>query len=115
MSGSAPTPIQFARGSYGAVANGHVSSTVFQHSFSLDVRVGQVMIITFTGAGPMRGGVNAPAGQSGDGPYYGTGNSYTVPADGIYTVYCGADTMAGNPWTGGFTLAVLVANPTSSP
>jgi hypothetical protein len=115
MSGSAPTPIQFAPGSYGAVANGNVTSTVFQQSFSLNVRAGQVMIITFTGAGPMRGGVSAPAGQAGDGPYYGTGNSYTIPADGIYTVYCGADTMAGSPWTGGFTLAVLVANPLPTP
>jgi hypothetical protein len=45
-----PTPIHFAPGSYGAVADGQVTSTVLQQSFSLQVRAGQVMIITFTGA-----------------------------------------------------------------
>jgi hypothetical protein len=111
MSGSAPIQIEFAPGSYGTTIDGEVTATVFQQSYAMQVSAGQVMIITFTGAGPMRGGVTAPAGQSGDGPYYGTGNTYTAPVNGVYIVYCGANTMAGAPWTGGFTLAVLVSNP----
>jgi hypothetical protein len=111
MSGSTPTPIHFAPGSYGAVVNGYVSEEVFQQDFVLEVSAGQTMIITFTGAGPMRGGVSGPGGVGGDGPYYGTGNTFAIPTSGLWTVYAGVNTMAGAPWTGGFTLAVLVANP----
>jgi hypothetical protein len=108
-----PTRIEFARGSYGAVAQGHVTLEAPQHAFTVDVRAGQTMIITFTGAGTMRGSVSGP-GEGGDGPYYGTGDSYLVPADGLATISAGANTMAED-WTGGFTLAVLVTNPTATP
>ena len=63
------------------------------------------MIITFTGAGPMRGQVQCVGG--GDGPYYGTGNTFSIPATGECQITVGANTMADN-WTGGFTLAILV-------
>ncbi len=106
-----PTPIAFHAGSYGAIAQGHVTLDTPQQAFTVAVRAGQTMIITFTGAGTMRGSVSGP-GSGGDGPYYGGGDSYLVPADGLATVSAGANTMAEN-WTGGFTLAVLVTNPTA--
>jgi hypothetical protein len=101
-----PTPIHFAPGSFGAVANGHVTPADPLQAFTIKVGAGQTMIITFVGAGPMRGSVSGPGG--GDGPYHGTGDSFVFPDSGTYTLNVGANTMAGSPWTGGFTLAVLV-------
>jgi hypothetical protein len=104
-----PITIEFAPGSYGAIAQGHVTMSEPQQTFRLDVKAGQVMIITFAGAGTMRGSVQCQGGV-GDGPYYGTGNSITITTSGECDISAGANTMA-EPWTGNFTLAVLVYTP----
>jgi hypothetical protein len=102
-------PIEFGSGSYGAVVQGHVTMSEPQQTFKLDVMAGQIMVITFAGAGTMRGSVQC-AGGIGDGPYYGTGNSITITTTGECVISAGANTMA-EPWTGNFTLAVLVYTP----
>ncbi len=97
--------LHFATGSYGVMANGHVTASEPQQVYTFDANAGQTMIITFTGAGPMRGQVQCQGG--GDGPYYGTGNTFSIPATGECRITVGANTMAEN-WTGGFTVAILV-------
>jgi hypothetical protein len=101
-----PISLHFAPGSYGAIAQGHVTPGAWLQAFTLNVRAGQTMIVTFTGAGAMRGEISGPGG--GGGPFYGGGDSFVFPASGTFTLEVGANTMAGSPWTGGFTLAVLV-------
>jgi hypothetical protein len=101
-----PIPIKFAAGSYGAVVNGKVIVGAPLTTYSLKVKAGRVLIVTFTGGGPMRGSVSCPGGV-GDGPWYGTGNTITATTAGVCTITVGANTMAAD-WTGGFTMAVLV-------
>ena len=55
----------------------------------------------------MRGGINFPGG-SGDGPFSGEGNTITLPTSGDYILYLGQNTMAGEPWVGGYSLGVMV-------
>ena len=100
-----PIPIKFTPGSYGAVVNGKVTTAAPLTTYSLKVKAGQVLIVTFTGGGPMRGSVSCPGGV-GDGPWYGTGNTITATTAGVCTITVGANTMAAD-WTGGFTMAVL--------
>lgn len=100
-----PIPLEFAKGSYGALAQGQVTTSQPQQVFKLNVEAGQLMTITFAGAGPMRGSVQCQGGVA-DGPFEGTGNTITVKVSGECDISVGANTMA-NTWTGGFTLAVL--------
>jgi hypothetical protein len=106
---ASPIVLKFAKGSYGVMAQGHVTASAPQQVFRVDVEAGQVMIITFAGAGTMRGSV-ACQGGVGDGPYDGTGNSITIKVSGNCDISVGANTMASE-WTGDFTLAVLVYRP----
>jgi hypothetical protein len=111
---ASPITIQFAPGSYGAVANGQVTSGNPLQTYKLDVAAGQVMILTFAGAGPMRGQVQCQGGVGG-GPYYGGGDSIKITTAGECEITVGANTMADPVWTGGFTLAVLVYTPPKVP
>ena len=97
-------PLHFAPGSYGAIANGRATATEPQQNFTFNANAGQTLIITFTGAGSMRGQVQCLGGS--DGPYYGGGDSFKVPATGECRIRVGANPMA-EQWTGDFTLAVL--------
>ncbi len=106
---ASPIILKFAKGSYGVMAQGHVTQSSPQQDYRIDVEAGQVMTITFAGAGPMRGSVSCQGGV-GDGPYYGTGNSITIKVSGNCDISAGANTMA-HEWTGDFTLAVLVYRP----
>lgn len=106
---ASPITLKFAKGSYGVLAQGHVTPHAPQQVYRVDVDAGQVLTITFAGAGPMRGSVTCQGGV-GDGPYYGTGNSITVKVSGNCDISVGANTMA-NEWTGDFTLAVLAYRP----
>jgi hypothetical protein len=101
-----PVTIEFAPGSYGAVAQGHVTMSDPQTTYKLQVSAGQTMILTFAGAGPMRGSVQCQGGVGG-GPYYGTGDTIKITTSGECSISAGANTMAEG-WTGNFTLAVLV-------
>jgi len=102
---ASPVTLEFAKGSYGALAQGQVTQSEPQQVFKLDVAAGQLLTITFAGAGPMRGSVQC-AGNVADGPFEGTGNTVQVKISGECNISVGANTMAA-PWTGGFTLAVL--------
>lgn len=104
---SCPIPLRFARGSYGAMADGVLTQMPDARYYSINARAGQRMIITFTGLGAMRGGITYPAG-GGDGPFDGQGTVITLPSNGTYIIYLGQNTMAGDPWRGGYTLSVLV-------
>lgn len=106
---ASPITLKFAKGSYGVLAQGHVTPHAPQQVYRVSVDAGQVVTITFAGAGPMRGSVSCQGGV-GDGPYYGTGNSITVKVSGDCDISVGANTMA-NEWTGDFTLAVLAYRP----
>jgi hypothetical protein len=106
---ASPIILKFAKGSYGVMAQGHVTASEPQQVFRVNVDAGQVVTITFAGAGPMRGSVTCQGGV-GDGPYYGTGNSITVKVSGNCDISAGANTMANN-WTGDFTIAVLAYRP----
>jgi hypothetical protein len=106
---ASPITLTFAKGSYGVLAQGHVTAKEPQQVYKLDVEAGQIMTITFAGAGPMRGSVQCQGGVA-DGPYEGTGNSITIKQSGDCAISVGANTMANN-WTGDFTLAVLVYKP----
>lgn len=106
---ASPIPIEFARGSYGAIAQGQVTANEPQQTFRLDVDAGQIMVIAFAGAGTMRGSVQCQGGVA-DGPFNGSGNSITIKKSGECDISVGANTMA-EQWTGGFTLAVLVYKP----
>lgn len=106
---ASPIILKFAKGSYGVMAQGHVTPHAPQQVYRVNVDAGQVMTITFAGAGPMRGSVSCRGGV-GDGPYYGTGNSIAVKVSGNCDISVGANTMA-NEWTGDFTLAVLAYRP----
>jgi len=104
-----PITLKFAKGSYGVMAQGHVTPHAPQQVFRVNVDAGQVMTITFAGGGPMRGSVTCQGGV-GDGPYAGTGNSITIKVSGNCDISVGANTMA-HEWTGDFTLAVLAYRP----
>jgi len=106
---ASPITLKFARGSYGVMAQGHVTPSTPQQVYRVDVEAGQMMILTFAGAGPMRGSVVCQGGLA-DGPFYGTGNSINIKVSGNCDIQVGANTMA-NEWTGDFTLAVLVFRP----
>jgi len=101
-----PVWIEFAPGSYGAIAQGRVKPGDPLTTYKLTANGGQTMILTFVGAGPMRGQVQC-AGGVGGGPYYGTGDSIALTTTGECEITVGANTMA-EEWTGGFTLAVLI-------
>lgn len=100
-----PIPMQFAKGSYGVMAQGEVTTSEPQQVFTLDVAAGQTLTISFAGAGPMRGSVQCQ-GNVADGPFEGTGNTVRIKDSGECKISVGANTMA-TPWTGHFTLAVL--------
>jgi hypothetical protein len=108
-----PIPIDFATGSYGAVAQGQVTMGNPLTTYRIDVAAGQVMILAFAGAGTMRGSVQCQGGVGG-GPYNGSGDSIAITTSGPCDLTVGANTMA-EPWSGGFTLAVLVYTPPKNP
>ncbi len=106
-SAACPITLSFARGSYGVMIDGVLTRTPDTRYYAISARAGQRMTITFTGLGALRGGITFPAG-GGDGPFTGEGNVITLPSTGTYIVYLSQNTMAGDPWRGGFTLSVLV-------
>lgn len=102
-----PIPLRFTRGSYGVMVNGVFTREPDTRYYSVAARAGQLMTLSFHGAGPMRGGVTFPR-SGGDGPFNGQGDTIRLPRNGVYIVYVGQNTMAGNPWRGGYTLSVMV-------
>lgn len=104
---SCPIRVQFAAGTYGTTVHGRLTLAPDQRYYVVRARAGQRMILSFVGAGAMRGGISFPDG-SGDGPFYGEGDVIILPTTGDYIVYVGQNTMAGPIWTGRFSLSMLI-------
>lgn len=102
-----PSVMQFRRGYYGSLVNGRFSQPGETRYYLLNARAGQRLTLMFTGVGAMRAGITFPNG-GGDGPFSGKGNTVELPVSGDYIIYVSQNTMAGEPWAGNFTLAVLV-------
>lgn len=106
-SASCPIRISLLRGTYGTTVHGRLTLAPQQKYYALRARAGQRLTITFAGFGVMRGGINFPGG-GGDGPFDGDGNTIDLPTTGDYILYLGQNTMAGEPWTGGYSLGVMI-------
>lgn len=104
--GDCPIPLRMDAGTYGVAVTGHVTPNHPRVTYALDVRAGQMLTISFTGARDMTGEIGC--GNTGDGPWYGSGNTFTAPLTGTCFVSVGENMRAGDPWSGNFTLAVLV-------
>lgn len=102
-----PLPLRFAAGTYGAITHGRITPASYHRFYSFRARAGQRMILTFAGAGAMRAGLQYPS-AGGDGPFDGTGGLITLPQTGTYIISVGANPMAGEPWSGRFTLSLLI-------
>lgn len=102
-----PIRIRFAAGAYGALVNGTLTRTPDVRYYVINARAGQKMYLTFLGKGYMRGGITYPNG-SGDGPFVSGQTVIDLPQTGDYILYLGQHTMASEPWTGKFTLSVMV-------
>ena len=106
-SASCPIRISLLRGTYGTTVHGRLTFAPQQKYYALRARAGQLLTITFAGYGAMRGGINFPGG-GGDGPFSGEGSTIDLPVTGDYILYLGQNTMAGEPWTGGYSLGVMI-------
>lgn len=102
-----PIRIRFAAGAYGALVNGTLTHAPDVRYYVINARAGQKMYLTFLGKGYMRGGIKYPNG-SGDGPFVSGQTVIDLPQTGNYIIYLGQHTMASEPWTGKFTLSVMV-------
>ncbi len=107
--GQCPTPLKMERGAYGVAVTGHLTQQNYRATYALDVDAGQTVIVSFVGAHDMTGEISC--GDTGDGPWGGTGNSYTVKQSETCYISVGANTRSGDPWNGNFTLAVLATPP----
>jgi hypothetical protein len=83
-----------------------ITQSHYQRVYALAVRAKQTIAVSFAGARDMRGSISC--GDGGDGPWYGLGNSYTVKTGGTCLIRVGANPQSGEPWDGGFTLAIIV-------
>lgn len=101
-----PYVLHVAPGTYGALTNGAITKTNYVVNYALTVRAGQTISVSFAGTHDMRGSITC--GHDGDGPWYGTGNSFTTKTSGTCIIRVAANTHSGDPWDGGFTLAVIV-------
>lgn len=103
-----PIPLRFPAGSYGVMVSGKLTLDKTNSEYSFDSVAGRRVIISFGGAGPLKGGVSCDGVR--DGPYDGSGNTFIVPSDGRCIVQLWQNRMERH-WTGGFTLSVLVVKP----
>ena len=108
-SGACPIPLHMDRGAYGLAVTGHLTPQHYRAIYSLKVGARQTLVITFAGAEAMTGEISC--GNTGDGPWYGGGNSFTTTKAGICFINVGANTRAGDPWSGNYTLAVVITTP----
>ncbi len=108
-SGECATPLRMERGAYGVAVTGHITPKHYRDIYALDVKAGQTLVVSFASAHPMTGEI--ACADTGDGPWYGTGNSFTAPKTGTCFINVGANTRAGDPWSGNYTLAVVVTTP----
>jgi hypothetical protein len=104
--GACPHVLHMKRGSFGLAVDGTVNPERYNQTYALDVGAGQTIIVIFASAHELSGSIRCPDG--GDGPWSGTGNSFITKSAGTCFITVGANTRAGEPWTGRFTLAVVV-------
>lgn len=104
---SCPLRIRFAAGAFGALVSGRLTRAPDQRFYVIKARAGQKMYLSFLGDGYLRGGITYPDG-GGDGPFVSGQTTIELPKTGDYIIYLGQHTMASEPWTGRFTLSVMV-------
>ena len=104
--GVCPTELKMARGSYGLIVDGAITPSHYAVTYALTVKADQTLTMSFAGAHEMTGEIRC--GRDVDGPYSGTGNSFTVKQAHTCFISVGANTHANEPWTGGFTLALII-------
>lgn len=107
--GHCPIPLHLDRGAYGLAVTGHLTPQHYRDIYSLKVGARQTLVVTFAGAEAMTGEI--ACGSTGDGPWYGSGNSFTTTEAGICFINVGANTRAGDPWSGNYTLAIVITTP----
>jgi len=108
--GDCPTPLHLDKGAYGLAVTGHLTPDHYRNIYSLKVGARQSLVIAFAGAHDMTGEISCGA-DGGDGPWYGGGNVFTTAHAGTCYINVGANTRAGDPWSGNYTLTVVVTTP----
>ena len=108
--GACPTPLHMDKGAYGLAVTGHLTPDHYRNIYSLAVGARQSLVIAFAGAHDMTGEISCGA-DGGDGPWYGGGNVFTTAHAGTCFINVGANTRSGDPWSGNYTLTVVITTP----
>jgi hypothetical protein len=108
--GGCPIPLHMDKGAYGLAVTGHLTPDHYRNIYSLQVGARQSLVIAFAGAHDMTGEISCGV-DGGDGPWYGGGNVFTTAHAGTCTINVGANTRAGDPWSGNYTLTVVITTP----
>ena len=108
--GGCAVPLHMDKGTYGLAVTGHLTPDHYRTVYSLKVGARQTLVIAFAGAHDMTGEISCGA-DGGNGPWYGGGNVFTTSRDETCFINVGANTRAGDPWSGNYTLAVVITTP----
>ena len=101
-----PIRIAFERGAYSGQASSTLTGIRSKRWFVVNARAGQTMIVIVNGAGPTRGIVHFPNGQS-DGQPGGRVFDDQLPVSGNYRIEVTESQMA-EAWRGRVTVVVLI-------
>ena len=101
-----PIRITFARGAYSGQASSTLTGITSRRWFVVSARAGQSMIVIVKGAGPTRGIVHFPNGQS-DGQPGGRVFDDQLPVSGNYRIEVSESQMA-EAWRGRVTVIVVI-------
>lgn len=101
-----PIRITFERGAYSGQASSTLTGITSKRWFVVSARVGQSMIVIVKGAGPTRGIVHFPNGQS-DGQPGGRVFDDQLPVSGNYRIEVTESQMA-EAWRGRVTVLVVI-------
>jgi hypothetical protein len=108
--GGCPIPLHMEKGAYGLAVTGHLTPQHYRNVYLLQVGARQSLVIAFAGAHAMTGEISCGA-DGGDGPWYGGGNVFTTAHAGTCFINVGANTRADDPWSGNYTLTVVITTP----
>jgi hypothetical protein len=101
-----PIPITFAPGAYSGQAHSQLTGIRSEKWFAVHARAGQTMVVVVEGAGPTRGIVYFPNGESSGQPG-GRVFDGTLPVSGDYRIRVTESPM-GEAWSGGVDVVVLI-------